>query len=275
MDPLNTAAVAEAFANARLDARTLEAPGDWSALDLAGAYRLQEAVVERLGPARGWKISAVTAAQQQGLGVDGPIAAPLLAPWFKTSGSGFERAAFCHAPLIECEYAFAIERDLPPRALPYTRAEVEAAIGGVHVVLELCDTRLPVPASTLQQLVDCFNNGGFVLGPKTADWRSVDYAQAPIVLRGAADGSALATGSGSAILDGDPVGTVVMMANLQAAPMGGLKAGQVVTTGSCIKPYAVTADGEYIGDFGVLGAVCVRFGPAPMGGAPAASQSGE
>jgi 2-keto-4-pentenoate hydratase len=149
---------------------------------------------------------------------------------------------------------------LPPRATPYTRAEVEAAIGGVHVVLEICDSRLTAPMTPLQALVDCFNNGGFVLGPKTADWRSVDYAGAPIALRKEGDGEPLATGNGKAVLDGDPVGTVVMMANLQPPVPGGLKAGDVVTTGSCNQPYAVNEDGEYIGDFGPLGSVRVVFG---------------
>jgi 2-keto-4-pentenoate hydratase len=260
MDLSNTAAVAEAFAEARLTARPLEPLRDWGALDLAGAYRLQAALVERLGPVRGWKISAVTPAQQKGLGLSGPIAGPLLAPWFKSSGSRFERAAFCAAPLLECEYAFEIAKDLPPRATPYTRAEVEAAIGGVHVVLEICDSRLTAPMTPLQALVDCFNNGGFVLGPKTADWRSVDYAGAPIALRKEGDGEPLATGNGKAVLDGDPVGTVVMMANLQPPVPGGLKAGDVVTTGSCNQPYAVNEDGEYIGDFGPLGSVRVVFG---------------
>jgi 2-keto-4-pentenoate hydratase len=258
MDLLDPSRVAEAFADARLNARPLQALGDWSALDLAGAYRIQQAVAERIGPVRGWKISAVTPAQQAGLGVAGPIAAPLLGPWVSDSGSTYSRAAFCHPPLLECEYAFAFGRDLPPRATPYSRAEVEAAIDAVHVVLELCDSRLAARGTTLQQLVDCFNNGGFVLGPRIADWRRIDYASAPIVLRDGA-GAVLASGSGSAVLDGDPVGTLVLIANLQPPLPGGLRAGQLVTTGSCNTPYPVREDGEFVGDFGALGRVRVRF----------------
>jgi 2-keto-4-pentenoate hydratase len=118
----------------------------------------------------------------------------------------------------------------------------------------------------LQQLTDGFNNGAFVLGPACADWRDIDYARCDVVLRGAADGRALASGSGAAVLDGDPVGAVVAMANLRPPPPGGLRTGQVITTGTCTPPLAVSADGEFIGDFGPLGTVSVRFGGAGASG---------
>ncbi|MDQ6679877.1 MAG: hypothetical protein M3Y67_02790, partial [Pseudomonadota bacterium] len=144
-----------------------------------------------------------------------------------------------------------------------------AAIAAVHIVLEVCDSRLAALGSTLQQLVDDFNNGAFVLGPACTDWRGVDYAASRIALRSFTEGPELATGSGMAVLDGDPVGAVVLMANLRPAAPGGLRAGQVVTTGSCTTPFPVTIDGDFIGDFGALGIVRIRFSD----GAASASQT--
>jgi 2-keto-4-pentenoate hydratase len=47
---------------------------------------------------------------------------------------------------------------------------------------------------------------------------------------------------------------VTALANAQPLPAGGLKAGQIVTTGTCTTPLPLQR-GEYVADFGVLGSV--------------------
>ena len=49
--------------------------------------------------------------------------------------------------LIEPEIAFVIAHDLPPRATPYSDAEIRAAIGEARMVLELITTRYADKAS--------------------------------------------------------------------------------------------------------------------------------
>ena len=63
------------------------------------------------------------------------------------------------------------------------------------------------------------------------DWRSIKYPATSIALT--VDGVAKAQGSARAILGGDPVGAVVLLANHQPPHSEGLKRGQIVTTGSC------------------------------------------
>lgn len=252
--------IAAELAAARRQARPADLPADWHPADLQSACRLQHAVTMRLGAVRGWKVSALTAQQQQALGLRAPVAAPLPAPWFLSSPAHFSRTLFCQPPLLECEFAFMLGADLPERERDYTRAEVEAAIASVHPVFEVCDSRLAAGSSALRQLADGFSNGGFVVGPACADWRRIDYRDHAMVLRRQADGAVLAHGSGAAILGGDPVAAVVAMANLSPYPLSGLHAGQIITTGSCTKPFAVTEDGVYAADFGSLGKVELRFG---------------
>jgi len=259
----------DALAAARRDGRALDAiPDAWLPADLTEAYRLQQAVAAQLGPTRGWKVSALTAAAQEATGVDRPTAAPLLDPWFAESPATLSVAPWPAWIKLECEYAFELQRDLPPRAAPYTRAEVEAAIRTMRIGLEVCAARVPPRRSPLLELGDALNNGAYVAGPAHADWRTIAYADQPIVLSARdAHGRTreLARGNAGPILGGDPVGAVLAMANTQQPDPRGLVAGQLVTTGTCTgavpldpalsEPIDVTAD------FGPLGQVRVRFLP--------------
>jgi 2-keto-4-pentenoate hydratase len=254
-------AARSALREARRNARCLEpvAP-NWVPADLGQAMRLQCAVSTDLGRVRGWKVSAVTAEQQRQLGLECPIAGALLEPWIRPSGGSFELSRFI-APRLECEFAFELSADLPTRAGGYTRADVEKAIGAVRLGVEIVDSRLPQGSPVLMELADALNNGAYVVGAATPAWRDVRYAEQPIVLRWH-DGTKtteIATGNAQPILDGDPVGAVVLLANLPALHPHGLRAGEIVTTGSCTGAVAVPGAGDYEADFGALGSVRLRF----------------
>jgi 2-keto-4-pentenoate hydratase len=256
-------ALATALAEARRDGRRLASvePTAWPA-DLAGAYRVQHAAAAAHGAIVGWKIAGVTAAQRGPMGVPRPIAAPLVEGWLRTVADGgvarWPFAAF-DRPRLECEFAYVLAQDLPPRpGRPYGRAEVEAAIGGVAIGIEVIDTRAPPGAPPLAALADAFNNAAYVRGPMTADWRSVDPARTPIVLADAA-GREVARGDGRAVLDGDPLGTVAMLADIQDDLPRGLRAGDFVTTGSCTGVYTVAGPGRWVADFGPLGTVAIAL----------------
>jgi 2-keto-4-pentenoate hydratase len=254
---------ADALAHARLSAREMALdPAAWLPADLDAAYALQQAVSAQLGPIAAWKVSALSAAAQRQMGVSRPIAAALPARYVASSPAHFNRSAWRH-PLLECEFAFQLLHDLPVRSRPYSRDEVEHAIGALCLAIEVCDSRLPPASPLLAQLADGFNNGALVTTPALADWRSVDYAGQAICLRFTPDGAGepareLARGNGGPILDGDPVAALVLMANLQPQPYGGLRAGQVVTTGTCTGAVALPGAGRVEADFGALGSVHLR-----------------
>ena len=252
------------LAGARRDARAIPA---WPAAripgDLAEAYRLQAAVASDLGAIGGWKVAAVTPAQRESLGVPVPIAGPLLAPWMHDARA--ERptlhAARFIAPKLECEFAFELARDLPPRPeRPYSRDEVRAAIAALRIAVEIVDSRLPRGLGALAELTDAFNNGAFVAGPAIVDWRALDLGRIEIVLTRSHDGSRaeVARGSGAAILEGDPFGTVVMLANAPADAKRGLAASAIVTTGSCTGAPLLPGPGDYRAEFATLGSVEFR-----------------
>ena len=254
-----------ALAAARRDARAIETwPEDRVPGDLAEAYRLQAAVARELGAIGGWKVAAVTAAQRESLGVEIAIGAPLLQPWMhdvRRQGVELRITDFIAAKL-ECEFAFELRHDLAPRpGQPYTRKEVADAVLAMRIAVEIVDSRLPRGLGTLAELSDGFNNGAFIAGPRIHAWHGLDFTALAIVLARVEGGASteIARGSGAAILDGDPFGTVVQLANAPPASARGLVAGDIVTTGSCTGAPRLPGAGTYRADFGALGSVEFRF----------------
>jgi 2-keto-4-pentenoate hydratase len=254
-------AASSALAAARRDARAI---ADWPRerwpRDLAEAYRLQAAVVGELGAIGGWKVAAVTPAQRAALAVDRPIGAAIPVPYVHDARSAPARLRVADfiAPRLECEIAFELAGDLPPRpAHAYARDEVRRAVKALRIAVEIVDWRVPRDLGALVELADGFNNGALVAGPACADWDATDFARLPIVLvrdrSGAAD--EVARGSAAAILDGDPFATVVMLANAPVDASRGLRAGDIVTTGSCTGAPALPGAGTYRADFAQLGSV--------------------
>jgi 2-keto-4-pentenoate hydratase len=261
MSPADFDAARAALVGARRGARAIDAcPPAWKPADLGEAYRLQAAVIAELGGGAGWKVAAVTPEQRQSLGVPRPIASaiPLATMRDASTGPASLRAADFIAPKIECEIAFEFRRDLPPRAEPYARHEVAAAVGAMRLAIELVDPRWPAGSGTLAELADGFNNGALVAGPRFADWQGIEFAAVDIVLSVAAAGAPareLALGSARAILDGDPFATVMMLANAQPEASPGLRSGDIVTTGSCSGAPFVPGPGLYRAEFKGLGAI--------------------
>ena len=255
-----------AMATARQSALAIaECPAAWRPADLAEAYRLQAAVIGDLGGGAGWKVAAVTEAQRQGLGVTQPVAAAMPASTMHDASARPARLRLADfiAPKIECEFAFQLRHDLPPRSVgTYSRAEVTEATLAMRIAIEIVDPRLPPGSGTLAEVADGFNNGAFVAGRSVREWQTLDFAAIGIVLSVAAPGqsaSELARGSGHAILDGDPFGTVVMLANAQPDSGPGLRAGDIVTTGSCSGAPRIPGPGLYRAEFAGQGVVELVF----------------
>jgi 2-keto-4-pentenoate hydratase len=264
MNSESVRALGDALWRARTSATPLAAmEREWLPRDLDAAWRAQHAIWGR-GPIAGWKVSGLTPAQRDAMQIPQPISSPLLAAWTRPTGGAFETGAFI-APLFECEIAFELGTDLPWRELPYTREEVIAAVRAVRPAIEIVDSRLPAGSTTLAQLADDFNNGGFVVGVPVANWQALDLAACRIELHGTAAGERrlLARGSGRAVLDGDLLGALLAMANHQCPLYGGLRAGQFVTTGTCTGAVPLAGACLAEANFESLGAVQVRLAPAP------------
>jgi 2-keto-4-pentenoate hydratase len=224
----------------------------------ADAYAIQ-AAIERYSTTHlfGWKIAATSEAGQKHINVAGPMAGRILAETVIADG-GTAPMAGNEMRVAEPEFAFRMRVDLPARTTPYSVQQVLDAVDTLHPAIEIPDSRFAdfAAAGEAQLIADNACAHLFVLGPATsADWRSMDLIEhRPVIsMRG---GRYL--GHGRNVL-GDPRIALTWLAN-ELRQLGiNLKAGRVVTTGTCHKPLPIEAGDFCAADFGVLGRVSVGF----------------
>lgn len=224
----------------------------------ADGYAIQAAIeTESPGKLFGWKIAATSEAGQKHINVTGPLAGRILSDTVIADG-GTASMKGNEMRVGEPEFAFRMGRDLAPRAAPFGVDEVLAAVDTLHPAIEIPDSRFAdfAKAGEPQLIADNACAHLFVLGPPTtANWRAVDLVEErpQILLRGERY-----TGHGKNVL-GDPRAALAWLANELRGLGITLRAGEVVTTGTCHPPLPIQAGDHLAADFGVLGKVSVRF----------------
>ena len=223
-------------------------------------YAIQARLGERSSdPVFGWKIAATSAAGQAHIGVDGPIAGRILAERVVPCG-GVIPAGPNHMAVAEIEFAFCMGSDLDPRPEKFTVAEVIAAVETLHVAIEIPDSRYEdfAHVGAPQLIADNACAHYFVAADASkADWRSIDLISHRVIGRIA--GKIEKEGSGASVL-GDPRIALTWLANELSRLGLTLKKGQIVTTGTCIPPLAISSGDHVTADFGALGKATVRIG---------------
>jgi 2-keto-4-pentenoate hydratase len=206
----------------------------------------------------GWKIAATSAAGQAHIGLSGPVAGRILAEMVVPEDGAVPLGGNAMR-LAEPEFAFRLGRDLPPRALPYTMAEVMDAVATLHPAVEIPDSRFTDVATAGEAQIAADNACArhFVLGPEApATWRDLDLAVHRVLVR--VGGRYTREGIGANVL-GDPRRALTWLANAQAADGVALREGQIITTGTCTAPLEIEAGDLVVADFGALGTVAARF----------------
>jgi 2-keto-4-pentenoate hydratase len=234
-------------------------PEELRPADRAEGYHVQAFIEDHTSqPLFGWKIAATSIAGQAHINVDGPLAGRLLAERVIEDG-GVCPIGNNLMKVAEMEFAFRMAKDLPPRPAPYSQDEVMVAVASLHPAIEVPDSRYhDFTAVGLAQLVaDNACAHRFVLGPASeADWRSIDLVAHKV--RALRNGAVAGEGSGANVL-GDPRLALTWLANELSRHGLTLKAGEVVTTGTCVKPVEIAPGERVEGDFGLLGRVSVSF----------------
>ncbi len=237
-------------------------PSDLRPASRAEAYAIQ-AEIERQSkkPLFGWKIAATSAAGQKHIGVDGPLAGRLLAERVHEDGDEIPFGAN-RMQVAECEFAFRMGRDLPPRDEPYERGEALAAVADLHLAIEVPNSRYAefVTAGGPQIIADNACAHRFVLGPEAPSaWRDLDLAAHRVA--GRVGRRLEREGRGANVL-GHPVIALTWLANELSGLGITLAAGQIVTTGTCLAPLEIEPGDEVSADFGILGRVSCSFSAA-------------
>lgn len=230
------------------------------------AYRVQGQVDALLwpdAPATVWKAGADS---RDSL----PIAAPIVPPLVHANDAELSSSAF-PMRIVEAELAYRFGIDLPPRAEPYATEEVHAAIESMHVAIEIVTPRIVdyANASALAKLADHQINGAFVLGDGIKAWRRIDPRRQKATL--SFNGKVHEAVTGTHGLGNPAVLLPWFVAHLgrlptwdaegNAGPPRGVKAGDVVTTGSWTKVVEAKAKDRVEVSFEDIGVARFAFVP--------------
>lgn len=226
--------------------------------DNATAYRVAGMVAEELGwDVVGWKIAAMKEGLQRQLRTDQPIYGRVLMP-VVPSPATVEHAKVC-SPIPEVEYQAILGADLPPREKPYTVEEVTEAVASLHPGIELAECRFvhdaafpPLPAI----LADGAGSGIIACGDAIPDWKTRDIAGQEVVL--SCNGTLRRKGTAGEALD-HPMVPLTWLANELSRTGVGIKAGQIVSTGTLTGMLRPKPGDTFVADFGPFGSVTATY----------------
>jgi 2-keto-4-pentenoate hydratase len=243
-------------ANLLLDARrthtpVAELPSALVPTTLEEVARVHDEMALAYEEIGGWKIGAGSLEAT-------PFFAPMPRAWMAASGAILYGPTYRYR-VLEAEISFLVGEDLPPRATPYTREEVIAAMASCHPAIEELESGLIDPkaeSNYYSALADLQMHGGFIHGPACPDWKNINFATETVTL--SIDGAVKVERTGSNT-SGDLLRLLPYLANEGAARTGGLKAGQWITTGSWTGNTPAGAGRQVDVNFAHAGRVSLRF----------------
>jgi 2-oxo-hept-3-ene-1,7-dioate hydratase len=259
-----TAAAKALFAadqtGAQIDLLSQRYPG----MTMDDAYGVQAALVaQHLASGRtqiGWKIGLTSRAMQDALKIDTPDSGVLLDNMLFATGSTIAKNHFIQ-PRVEAEIAFVM--NAPLVGADCTRDDVIAATDYVTPSLELLDTRIlrADPATGTPRIItdtisDNAANAGIVLGKERHKIDAHDLRWVGAIV--ARNGVVEETGLGAGVLN-DPVTSVLWLAQRMADYGQSIKAGDIILSGSFIRPLEAPSGAEIDADFGPFGSVQITF----------------
>jgi 2-keto-4-pentenoate hydratase len=239
---------------ARDEPRTHRPPSERRRLSLTEAYavqdRLRETLIGRGEQIAGWKAGFTTRALQETFEVSEPVCAFLLASGVLTSGAAIPAGRF----VKPAEVAFVMKRDLAGPGVTAPRALL--AVEGALPALELIDFRHSGKAVGTDVIADGVYAKAIVLGGALTPMTGIDLALEGLVYE--QSGTVVGTATAAEVL-GTPLNSLAWIANHLGARGLGLRAGDVVMTGSVSKVLQPRAGDIVRATYTRLGSVSVRF----------------
>ena len=237
------------------------------AMTMDDAYAVQRALTARKlaagGRRVGWKIGLTSKAMQAALEIDIPDSGMLLDDMLFPDGALIPAGRFIE-PRAEAEIAFVMRRDLAGGA---SRDEVLSATDYVAPALEILDTRIlrRDPESgrarnIMDAVADNAANAGVVLGGARNSPAEFDLRRAgAIVFR---NGEVEETGLGAGVLNDPALAVAWLAARMKQSGGETIRAGDIVLSGSFIRPMECPPGSKIEADFGGFGFVSCEFASA-------------
>jgi 2-keto-4-pentenoate hydratase len=233
-------------------------PDELRPRNISEGYQIQEAMVGIAGqPAIGWKIGCTSEHAQELLNVDAPFAGRVLANSVLYSPARIKDGTVTMG-IVEAEFAFVLGRDLPARPRGYAIEEVIDAVGELRPAIELPDSRFFdwQSVGAPQLIADNGVAALLVLGQPAKRWNARELRDQRVTVT--VNGSAVAEGSGANVL-GDPCRALAWLTNEMSKSSIGLRAGEIISTGSCADVVQISPGDRIVADFGPIGRVEVHL----------------
>ena len=227
-------------------------------ITIEDAYQIQLRMIQRRLDAGetvvGKKIGVTSQVVMDMLGVNQPDFGHLLSGMVYNEGQPISVGSMI-APRAEAEVAFILARDLEGPGV--TAADVLRATDCVMPCFEIVDSRIRDWKIKIQDTVaDNASCGVLTLGGVRRSPRDLDLALAGMVLE--KNGEIISTSTGASV-QGSPVNAVAWLANTLGRLGIGLKAGDIILSGSQSPLVPVVAGDSLYCCVGGLGGTSVRF----------------
>ena len=214
---------------------------------LDDVYATQDLVAVALSAdIRAWKTSPL----EDGTAFAGPIFANNIF----ASGAQIS-ASKMHVLGIEGEIAFRISRDLPDQGQPYTRDDILTSISEMIPLIELVDTRMinGMEQDPSLKMADNQSNYGIIIGDiSKKDWTEVNATMAEVHLT--VNDKILFSGTSSSSIN-DMFELMAGTANSCVKYDRPVRAGDIITTGSCTGIVFIEPNSNVVLDFPEIGQV--------------------
>lgn len=228
------------------------------------AYAIQNAILRaKLDAGRkvvGWKIGLTSRAMQSALGIDIPDSGILFDDMVFKNQSTVPKGRFIQ-PRVEVEIAFVMKSHLGGNDLG--RQDVIDATDYVVPSIEILDTRVErfdaetrKPRTVFDTISDNAANAGVVLGNAQNDVSDFDLRWIGAIAT--RNGTVEETGLGAGVLN-DPIESVVWLARRMAAYGQRIGPGQIILSGSFIRPIECPPGTHIHADFADFGDVEISF----------------
>lgn len=222
------------------------------------AYRIQLAAVEEKVKGGqtiiGKKIGLTNFEMQQALGISEPDYGHLLSDHLAAQDIPLSMSKMVQ-PQMEAELAFVLDKDIQGPGV--TPAQVMAATRGVIASFEIVDSRFTDIKISLQDTIaDNASCGKIILGSTLVPIENMDMRTIGLVLE--RNGKIINTAASATVL-GNPAAAVAWLANKISAYGIGLKAGEIIMSGSFTNIVKIEEGDTFAAHFGGVGSVKASF----------------
>tara|TARA_B110000238_G_C16076115_1_gene417229 strand:- start:288 stop:1055 length:768 start_codon:yes stop_codon:yes gene_type:complete len=206
----------------------------------------------------GWKIAATSVEGQKHIGVNQPIAGRLIKERLYKSG---DKLSLINNQMkkVEAEFSFKLCNDIPKKNKPYLYEEVLDCVEHICPAIEIPDSRFLNFDKIGKDLLIADNAcaGEYILGNEpTKSWKHINLKKFKVGCY--KNNNLVGHGIGSNVLE-DPIKALTWLINELNKFNITLYSGQIILTGTCIKPIDVVQGDHILMDFYELGKVDCHF----------------